>query len=140
MIGVRRILTIAHMFVRITGVLLLILGLLIWAENMGGLIMMHMLLGVIFVLSLVVFAAAAQQAGASLGTAIGLALLGLVVLVLGITQMNLLPRPDPNHWIIQVVHLLVGMAAIGLAEAVGGRLRRMRLAEANPSQTSGQQR
>src|SRR5258708_17329179 len=104
MICMRNILTIAHMLVRVTGVLLLILGLLIWAETMGGLTMSHMLLGVIFVLSLVVFAAAAHQAGASLATAIGLALLGVIVLVLGMTPMNLLPRPDPNHWIILVVH------------------------------------
>ncbi len=119
--------TIAQMLVRITGVLLLILGLLIWTDNAFNLIGIHTLLGLVLVLSLLVFAAAAQHAGAPLGMAIGLAVLAVIVLVLGMTQMNLLPRPDPNHWIIQVLHLLIGMAAIGMAEAIGGRLRRIRL-------------
>lgn len=132
MIGMRLTVTITQMLVRITGVLLLILGLLIWAENMTNLTNVHMLLGVVLVVSLVVFAAAAHHQGATLGMAIGLAILAVVVLVLGMTQMNLLPRPDPNHWIVQVVHLLIGMAAIGMAEAVGGRLRRAHLAQANP--------
>jgi hypothetical protein len=122
--------TIAQMLVRITGVLLLILGLLIWTENMNNLTSIHMLIGVVFVVSLVVFAVAARQQGGSLGVAIGLAVLAIVVLGLGMTQMSLLPRPDPNHWIVQIVHLLIGMAALGLAEATGGRVRRLRLAAA----------
>jgi hypothetical protein len=122
--------TIAQMLVRITGVLLLILGLLIWTENMNNLTSIHMLIGVVFVVSLVVFAVAARQQGGSLGVAIGLAVLAIVVLGLGMTQMSLLPRPDPNHWIVQIVHLLIGMGALGLAEATGGRVRRLRLAAA----------
>ncbi len=30
-----------------------------------------------------------------------------------------------NHWVIQVIHLLLGLSAIGLAEMIGGRYRRM---------------
>jgi FtsH-binding integral membrane protein len=130
--GVRLTLTIVQMLVRITGILLLILGLLIWTENMTNLIQIHMLLGVILVLSLLVLAVVTYRAGVPLGMAIGLAVLAVVVLVLGMTQMSLLPRPDPNHWIVQVVHLLLGMAAIGMAEAIGGRLRRTRSAPAHP--------
>jgi hypothetical protein len=42
------------------------------------------------------------------------------------TQAGLLP--GSSHWVIQVVHLLIGMAAVGSGEAIGGRLRRSRLA------------
>jgi hypothetical protein len=62
--------------------------------------------------------------------AAGVAVGGLVVLVLGMTQTSLLP--GSSHWVIQVLHLLIGMAAVGSGEAIGGRLRRMRLAAATP--------
>jgi hypothetical protein len=45
---------------------------------------------------------------------------GLVVPILGLSQDGLLP--GPAHWVIQVLHLLVGLAAIGLAEALSVRL------------------
>jgi FtsH-binding integral membrane protein len=113
------------MLVRITGVLALILGLLIWTENAGNLIMIHMLIGLVLVVSLLVLAALSTQAGVPIGLAAGVAVLALIALWLGMTQSSLLP--GSSHWVIQILHLLVGMAAVGSGEAIGGRLRRMRL-------------
>ncbi|MBV9580842.1 MAG: hypothetical protein JO057_19850 [Chloroflexi bacterium] len=118
--------TVAHMLVRVTGVLLLILGLLFWTGDARGLIPVHMLLGVLLVLSLWLLAAVASQLGAPAGMVAGAAVLGLIVAGLGFSQTSLLP--GSGHWIIQVLHLLVGMAAIAIAEVIGGRLRRNRLA------------
>jgi hypothetical protein len=118
-------LTIAQMLVRVTGVLLLVLGLLFWSGDALNLIPVHMLLGLILVLSLWLLAALASQAGVPLGMAAGAAVIGLITLVLGLTQDSLLP--GSTHWVIQVLHLLVGMAAIGSGEMIGGRLRRRRL-------------
>ena len=126
----RATLTIAQMLVRITGVLQLILGLLIWAEGAFNLISIHMLLGLVFVVALWVLAAVSTRAGIPIGMAAGVAVGGLVVLVLGMTQTSLLP--GSSHWVIQVLHLLIGMAAVGSGEAIGGRLRRMRLAAPTP--------
>jgi hypothetical protein len=117
-------LTISQMLVRITGVLLLILGLLIWTEGASNLIMIHMLLGVILVISMWVLAGVSTQAGVSIGLAASVAIAGLIVLVLGMTQQSVLP--GSSHWIVQIVHLLVGMLAVGSAEAIGGRLKRLR--------------
>ena len=114
--------------VRVTGVLVLILGLLIWAENMTALIQLHMGLGLLMVLSMWVFAAASVSAGASVGTAVGVALLGLVMLLFGGAQDNVLPEPNPAHAIIKIVHLLIGLAAMAVAELVGGRISRNRVA------------
>jgi hypothetical protein len=126
MIGMKPTLTIALMLVRITGVLQLMLGLLIWTEPaMATLINWHMLLGMIFVVSLWVLAAVSTRAGVPGGLAAGVAVGGVVVLVLGVTQTNLLP--GSSHWVIQVVHVLIGMGAVGSGEVIGGRLRRMRL-------------
>jgi hypothetical protein len=133
----RTTLTIAHMLVRITGVLQLILGLLIWAENMNNLIGIHTLIGLVFVVSLWVLAAVSTRAGVPIGLAAGVAILGLIALAFGMAQVSLLP--GSSHWVIQVLHLLIGMAAVASGEVIGGRLRRMRLsaspASAYPSQT-----
>jgi hypothetical protein len=122
----RLTLTIAQMLVRITGVVQLILGLLIWTENAFNLIGIHMLIGLVLVLSLLVLAAVSTQEGVPIGLAAGVAVLALVALVLGMTQTSLLP--GSSHWVIQVIHLLIGLAAVGSGEAIGGRIRRMRLA------------
>ena len=119
-------LKVAQMLVRSTGVLLLILGLLIWSGDApASLIPVHMLLGLLLVLSLWLLAAVASQAGIPAGMAAGVAVSGLIVLILGLVQDSLMP--GAAHWAIQVLHLLVGLIAIGSAEMIGGRLRRRRL-------------
>jgi hypothetical protein len=42
--------------------------------------------------------------------------------VVGLGQTGWLP--GDQHWVIQVLHLVVGLAAISVAEMAGGRLRR----------------
>lgn len=119
--------TVAHMLVRICGVLLLILGLLIWVENLTTLIGIHMLLGVILVLALLVMGVLAFQQKAPPALAGGLIVAAVVVLWVGLNQDSTLYL-GPNQWIIKVVHLVIGMGTVGMAEATGGRLRRARLA------------
>jgi hypothetical protein len=122
------VLTVTQMLVRITGVLLLILGLLIWTEGMRDLVFPHIILGLVMVIALWLLAVVGARLGAPMGLAASVAVMGLIVLVLGMSQNSLLP--GGAHWIIQVLHLLLGMAAVGMAEALGGRLRRIRLASA----------
>jgi hypothetical protein len=108
------------------GVVQLILGLLFWTGDALSLIPVHMLLGTLLVLALWLLAATASQLGVPIGMTGGAAVLGLIVLVLGFTQTSLLP--GATHWIVQVLHLLLGMLAIVSGELIGGRLRRQRLA------------
>ena len=116
--------------VRIAGVLLLLSGLLFWTGDAPlSLVPAHMLLGVILVLALLLLAWLASQNGAPAGLAAGSAVLALVVLALGWTQTSLLP--GGAHWIVQAVHLLLGMAAVGMGETLGARVRRARLATAS---------
>ena len=122
-------LTVALMLVRISGVLALILGLLFWTGDLRNLTGVHMLLGVLMVLGLWLLAAVASQMGARPSTVAGAAILGLIVLLLGLGQNGLMP--GSLHWVIQVVHLLVGMSGIGMAEMIGGRLRRQGLPSAS---------
>jgi hypothetical protein len=47
--------------------------------------------------------------------------------MLGLTQTQLLP--GSAHWLIQVLHLLVGLGAISLAETLGRQIQaRQRIA------------
>jgi hypothetical protein len=122
--------TVAQWIVRITGVLQLILGLLLWTGDVpASLIPVHILIGVILILALWLLAATASTQGVPIGMAVGVAILGLITLIIGGTQRDLLPDPG-THWIIQVIHLFLGMAAVGSGEMLGGRLRRVRLAAA----------
>ena len=117
----------AQWIVRICGILALIFGLLLWVGDLPlGMIPVHMLLGVLVVLGLWLLAAVSSQMGIPVGMAVGVAIIGLLVAILGFTQNSLLP--GGTHWVIQALHLILGMAAVGSGEMIGGRVRRSRLA------------
>lgn len=104
---------------RVSGLLQIVLGLAFWTGNLLNLIPLHMLIGLVFVLALWVLAVLAALNRVNLGF-VALALVwGLIVLILGVTQTQLLP--GAAHRVIQVLHLLVGLVAIGL----GSRLATM---------------
>jgi hypothetical protein len=115
-------LTTFQWILRVAGILALLLGLLFWTGDALALLPLHMLLGTLTVLALWLLAATASQLGAPMGMVIGAGILGLLVLGLGFSQQNLIP--GSAHWVVQVVHLILGMGAIGLGEAIGGRARR----------------
>jgi hypothetical protein len=97
-----------------------VLGLLFWSGHAQDLIPVHMLVGLIFVLSLWTVAALAVRAGVSGGPIVLTFVWGVIVLLLGIAHAPLFP--GPSHWIVRVLHLLVGLAAMGQA---GGLVRRI---------------
>lgn len=111
-----------QMLVRIIGSILIVLGVLFWTGNATALIPIHMLLGITLVLLLWTLAILGAVAGVSRGfVALALAW-GLIVPILGLSQFQLLP--GSMHWIIQVLHLLVGLGAIGLADSLARRIKR----------------
>jgi hypothetical protein len=111
------------MLVRASGVLLVVLGLLFWLGDLRSLVPVHMLLGIVLVVSLWALAVLGARAGVSKGLVAAAVVVGLVTAWLGATQTSLLPDPSV-HWIVQVIHLALGMAAIGLGEAIGARATR----------------
>jgi hypothetical protein len=113
--------TILQMLVRIVGPIQIILGVLFWTGNAETLIPLHMLLGITLVLLLWALAVLGAIAKVSPGV-VALALVwGLIVPILGVTQFRLLP--GSMHWIIQVLHLLVGLVAIGLADTLARQIK-----------------
>jgi hypothetical protein len=79
-----------------------------------------MALGMLFVLALwVVAGAAARSRGADRLVVIGF-LWGLLLPIVGIGQLYWLP--GGWHWSVRVVHLLIGMAGMGIADRLGKRV------------------
>jgi hypothetical protein len=114
--------TVIQMLLRVLGLIMIVLGLLFWTGNALNLIGLHMLLGIIVVLLLWALAIMAARSGISLGlVALGSAW-GLIVVALGMTQSQLLP--GDAHWVIKVLHLLVGIIALGIAERLAGSIKR----------------
>jgi uncharacterized membrane protein len=118
---------------RVCALIALVLGVVFWTSSVGDvLVPIHMLLGILVVLSLwaLGYAIATAPQGKSIGLAIGAFVLGLLVLFVGLTQgtdempKTLLYLSSSTHWIIQVVHLLLGISAIGIGEAIAGRYKR----------------
>ncbi len=112
----------AQMLVRLLGIVLIVLGVCFWLGYARGLVSLHMALGGILVLALWVLAGVGARARVGTGLVIAAALWGAIVLVVGMGQRGWLP--GAAHRMVQVLHLIVGIAAMGLAETIGGRVKR----------------
>ncbi|HZT99670.1 MAG TPA: hypothetical protein VFA10_08435 [Ktedonobacteraceae bacterium] len=109
---------------RVSVLLTLILGIAIWTGNADSLRPVHIVLGILVVLSLWILGfAQATVRGGNWGLAAGAFILGLILPIFGLGQEGLLP--GSAHWLIQVIHLLLGLAAIGLGEMIAGRYKRL---------------
>jgi len=116
--------TIASMLLRLAALLALILGIAFWTGNQLALVPIHMLLGLIVVLT--VWALGAAQAlteRGSPGLAAAAFVVGALLVAVGLGQSTMLP--GSNHWIVQVVHLAVAVAAVGVGESCASRYKRV---------------
>ena len=102
-------------------VLALLLGLGLWNGAWSKLLNLHQGLGLVMSAALIWIAVLRFIRSVSpelLGTA---ALCGLALPVLGTLQGRLLP--GQSHWVMEVLHSLLGLGAIALAELIGSRMR-----------------
>jgi hypothetical protein len=115
---------IAIMVLRVAVLFNLITGIIFWTGNADPLQIVHIIVGIIAVLSLWTLGIVQGLRGGSFGLALGTFVVGFLLVLVGLFQKNWLTDPA-NHWIIQVIHLILGLAAIGLGERVAGLYRRM---------------
>jgi hypothetical protein len=113
---------ISVMVLRICALAALILGILFWTDNAKGLTLVHMLLGFAVVISLWVLGIAQGLRGGSFGLALSTFVVGLLLAFVGLFQTRWLT--NDMHWIIQVIHLVLALAAIGLGEMISATTRR----------------
>ena len=116
-----RTITGIQMGIRAFGVFQLGLGILFWTGNALGLVDLHQLIGILLVLALWTQAALAHRAGVPGRLIAGAAVLGLVVPIVGMTQRELFP--GSAHWVIQVIHLLLGIGLLAMAESLATRAK-----------------
>src|SRR5262245_66402210 len=102
------------MFMRLAMLLQLIVGIALWTGNLISLVDLHRTIGVLFVLALWIIAIIALVQRRSPGLAAFAILWGLLVAGLGFMQQGILI--GDLHWIIRVLHLAIGVAAMPIAE------------------------
>jgi hypothetical protein len=107
---------VARWIVRIAGIVQLVLGVLFWTGHALGLIPLHMATGVLVVLGLWTLAILALVARVRPGLAAFAILWGIALPAFGMAQMGILP--GPWHWVIRTIHLVMGLAALGTADAL----------------------
>ena len=115
-----RIIVIAlQWLIRLLAVVQITLGALFWTGNAFTLIPVHMLSGLLLVLTIWVQAGLALRSGVHFGLPVMAFAWGVLVIALGVTQDSLLT--GDLHWIVKMLHLVVGVAAVGLAEVIARR-------------------
>jgi hypothetical protein len=100
--------------VRVAGIIQLVLGTLFWTGRAYQYLGLHISGGFLVVLGLWTLALLALSNRAGRGLAIFALLWGLALPAFGMQQARILV--GSLHWIIRVIHLIMGMAAIGTAE------------------------
>jgi hypothetical protein len=111
-------------WVRLSGLVQLVLGGLFWTNNQLQLIPLHMLNGMLLVVGLWILAGLAAAARVEAWWVALAVVWGVVTIALGATHAQVLP--GDWHWVVRVVHLLVGLAAIGQAGMLAQRIKARR--------------
>ncbi len=118
-----RVITISAWILRVGVLLAVILGILLWTGNFDTLKPIHMLVGIIVVLALwVIGLVQGFQKGGSFALAVATFVVGLILVIVGLYQDQW--ALGSFHWIIQVIHLLLGLSTIGLGETIASRTRK----------------
>ena len=121
------VVTITQWVLRVSALLALILGILFWTGSApDALIPVHIVLGVLVTISLWVLGFVFGRArGGNWGLASVAIVWGILVIGVGGSQIG----QDPST-AIKIIHLLIGLVAIGIGEMVAGRYKRLNVAQA----------
>lgn len=106
---------------RLDGIVALILGIILWTGSLGVL-KIHILTGFIMSLTMLLIGLVGLFAHVKPALPIIAIVWALLLPYVGFAQLR--PFPSPGHLIIQVIHLLIGISAIGIAEALTAKIKR----------------
>jgi hypothetical protein len=108
--------------VRLLGVVMIVLGVLFWSGRAFEYIPVHMRLGEILIGLLWILAAMGLSRGVKPGLVLGAMFYGVIVVAFAMRMGGFLP--GSAHEVIRVVHLLIGVGAIGLEETIAAKIKR----------------
>ncbi len=122
------VIRIASAVLTLAGLLALISGVMFWTGTALNWMALHMLLGFLAVGALWVLglAQAFAQRGSWIIAACAL-IVGAAMIVIGMMQSSLMP--GDFHWIIQVIHLALGLLTIGIGHMAAARYRKASVGE-----------
>jgi hypothetical protein len=104
---------------RICWLISLALGLALWFGHGYQFLKLHMWVGFVITFDLLLLAIAGLLARLPPVLPLLTILWAIGLPVIGIGQLRAMP--GANHWIIQVIHLLFGLGAVGLGEVLSKR-------------------
>jgi uncharacterized integral membrane protein len=110
------------MLMRVGAGVQVVVGLGLWTGRWYSLVDMHRTVGVVYVVLLWVLAIIALVQRRSAKVALFGIAWGLVIAALGFAQQGILI--GDLHWIIRVVHLIIGLAAMPIAERLAPKSAR----------------
>jgi hypothetical protein len=117
------VIRIASIVLSFAGLLALILGVLIWTGTALNLVQMPMLLGLLAVGALwVIGIGQAFSTGGSWIIATCALVVGGVLMFIGLTQASLMV--GAFHWVIQLLHLTLGLLVIGIGHIGAAHYRK----------------
>ena len=108
--------------VRLLGLILLVLGFRFWTGHSLRFVPVHMRIGEVVIGLLWILSAIGLRKGVPPGLVLGGMFYGVIVLAFAFRMGTFLP--GGAHEVIRVVHLLLGLGAIGMVEMIGGRIKR----------------
>jgi hypothetical protein len=109
------------MLMRIGAAVQVVVGLGLWSGRWYSLVDLHRTVGVVYVVLLWLLAIIALVQRRSVKTALFAIVWGFVIVALGFAQQGILI--GDLHWIVRVVHLIIGLAAMPIAERLAPRTR-----------------
>jgi len=110
--------------VRLLALLQVALGFQFWSGRSFVLLPVHMRMGEALIALLWIVAGIELRAGVKPGLAIGAIVYGFLALAFAMNMARLLP--GGAHEVIRVLHLLIGLGAVGLAEILAAWIKRER--------------
>ena len=111
--------------VRASGLLQIVLGLVFWLGYARQMLQVHIVNGFLIVALLWVLAILALVARARLGLVVFALAWGVALPGFGLAQAGMLV--GEWHWVIRVIHLVMGVAALALADHLANAVRRGRV-------------
>ena len=109
-----RFATAARWTIRLTGPVLVAMGIAFWLGRALSLRSAHMVVGLVFDLAFTSLVVLGALAGMRRVVMVGGMALALAIPVFGVIQVHILPGPE--HWLVRVAHLLLAVIAMVLAD------------------------
>jgi hypothetical protein len=122
-------LNISSMIVRVSALVVLFFGVSFWFNWMSpdqtpALLGIHETAGILIGLGLILVGATLIARGANVGLGMVSIILAIVLPIVGFGQANWLAGDSDPHWVIQALHLALGLGAFALVEIGSSRAQK----------------